>query len=1059
MPSKKFSCHTGSTAIFFLLLTGLLSFFSPRPLSAKEPVLSACETNYPPFCIVEDDGRATGFSVDLLNAALRAMGRDVTYETGPWAEVKSLLEQGKIDALPLVGRTPERESTFDFTFPYLSLHGAIVVREGTTNIFGVDDLIGKRIGVMEGDNAEEFLRRSDLEFDIHTTVTFEEALRDLSEGKFDAVIIQHLLALRIFQETGISNLDFAGPPLDSMRQDFCFAVQESDGETLSLLNEGLALVMADGTFSRLQTKWFAPLELPADNVITVGTELAYPPFSFLDENGKAVGYNVDLIQAVAKAAGKKVEVRIGQFGDIRKALETGEIDAIAGVYYSAARDEKLDFSPPFNTIHQAIFIRTNSAAIKTEEDLRGKDIIVMRGDIMHDYIMEKHLCDTPVLVESQSEALRLLSSGKHDCAIVGQIPGLFWINKLGLANLVKTGPPLMPSAYCFAVKEGNTTLQQLINEGLKVVSDTGEHRGIHARWLGVLEPQEIPFRTVLKYIAFAVIPLILLLAILGIWSRTLKKQVALRTEDLNRSQANLRAFLENARDFGVFQMHLLENEAHGAQVSFVSSSISNILGIGQPQEDFSWLKHIHEEDADKVDAAFHTSSQSGQTFDETFRLLHPQKQHWRWLHVVANPVKKPDGTFTRFNGLVVDVTIHKHRETEHLNLQRQMQHAQKLESLGVLAGGIAHDFNNILMAVLGYSDLALLELPQYSPVRDKIKEISNAAKRAAGLAQQMLAYSGKGRFVIEPINLNEFVKEMTHILQITISKKAVLNFNFAENLPAFDGDANQIRQIIMNLITNASEAVGDNSGVIALSTGAINCDRSYLDSVSSVFIDGVNEILPEGIYVYFEITDSGCGMEKDVIDKIFDPFFTTKFTGRGLGMAAVQGIVRGHSGAIKVYSEVGIGTTFKVLFPVNEQLATISDAKISDEKVDTKWRGSGTVLIVDDEETVCAVGKLMLERCGFDVLTAKDGREALDVFNQNKDKIECVLLDLTMPHMNGEETFHELRRIKQDIKVVLCSGYNQQNATQEFAGKGLAGFIQKPYQSDVLIGKIRQVLE
>jgi two-component system cell cycle sensor histidine kinase/response regulator CckA len=408
--------------------------------------------------------------------------------------------------------------------------------------------------------------------------------------------------------------------------------------------------------------------------------------------------------------------------------------------------------------------------------------------------------------------------------------------------------------------------------------------------------------------------------------------------------------------------------------------------------------------------------------------------------------------------VVRDISDRKRIEEERLALERQVQHAQKLESLGVLAGGIAHDFNNLLMTILGNADLALDDISPMSPARENLREIEKTAKRAAELAKQMLAYSGKGNFVIQPINLNELVSEMGHMLQVSISKKAVLKYNFADRLPLFEGDATQLRQVIMNLITNASDAIGDQSGIIAISTGAMDCSSDYLNTTTIASLPGLSDPLPEGVYVYVEVADTGCGMDMDTQQKLFDPFFTTKFTGRGLGMAAVQGIVRGHNGTIKVYSEVGKGTTFKVLFPVSENSALVREY-FGNKTQDATWRGQGTVLLVDDEESVRAVGKLMLEKIGFKVLTAADGRQALEVFNAHTDDIVCVLLDLTMPHLNGEEAFREMRHVRQNVKVIITSGYNENDATQRFIGKGLAGFIQKPYSFSLLAAKMRAVLE
>jgi two-component system, cell cycle sensor histidine kinase and response regulator CckA len=397
----------------------------------------------------------------------------------------------------------------------------------------------------------------------------------------------------------------------------------------------------------------------------------------------------------------------------------------------------------------------------------------------------------------------------------------------------------------------------------------------------------------------------------------------------------------------------------------------------------------------------------------------------------------------------LDITGRKRAEEERLQLERQIQHVQKLESLGVLAGGIAHDFNNLLMAILGHADLALMGLSPAAPARASLDGIVKASRRAAELCQQMLAYSGRGRFVVQTLDLAEVVREMAHMLEVSVSKKAVLRYDFPPGLPGVEADATQLRQVIMNLVLNASEAIGERSGVIAVVTGAMRCDRAYLAGTT------LHEEIPEGLYVFLEVTDTGCGMDAATRTRIFDPFFTTKFTGRGLGLAAVLGIVRGHKGAIKVYSEPGKGSTFKVLFPALRRSA--EEARHMTAPA-SGWRGAGTILLVDDEETIRSLGTQMLQHLGFTVLTAADGREALEVFRAHGAAIACVLLDLTMPHMDGAEAFRELRRLREDVRVVLSSGYSEQEVTQRFVGKGLAGFIQKPYQSEALAAVLRRVL-
>ncbi|HVC21810.1 MAG TPA: PAS domain S-box protein [Vicinamibacterales bacterium] len=390
--------------------------------------------------------------------------------------------------------------------------------------------------------------------------------------------------------------------------------------------------------------------------------------------------------------------------------------------------------------------------------------------------------------------------------------------------------------------------------------------------------------------------------------------------------------------------------------------------------------------------------------------------------------------------------------TERQRLQAQVQHAQKLESLGVLAGGIAHDFNNLLLGVLGHAGLARMELAAESPIQNRLEQIELTAQRAAELTNQMLAYSGKGRFVVQPLDLSNLVHEMAHLLHSVISKKADLRFDFAPGLPAVNADVSQLRQVVMNLITNASDALGEHNGTITIRTGLVHVDAHYLSDTY------VNEASPEGPYVFVEVSDSGCGMDGPTRARIFDPFFTTKFTGRGLGLAAVLGIVRGHHGAIKVYSEPGLGTTFKVLLPPAQRPAQATSRP--DRTRDT-WHSGGLVLVVDDEEGVRTVAQGVLERCGFSVLEARDGLEGVDVFRAHAADIRAVLLDMTMPRMGGVEALREIRRIRHDVPVILSSGYSEEDAVDHVrvGTSELSGFIQKPYAATGLVDKLREVLE
>ncbi|MGC4067723.1 MAG: PAS domain S-box protein [Polyangiaceae bacterium] len=455
------------------------------------------------------------------------------------------------------------------------------------------------------------------------------------------------------------------------------------------------------------------------------------------------------------------------------------------------------------------------------------------------------------------------------------------------------------------------------------------------------------------------------------------------------------------------------------------------------------------EDVDRFELALDAAHRLGSGQHLEFRVRRPTGEVRHCLMIVEATGEEDDSDF-QLHGLIQDLTDLKRAESDRRRLEQQVMQAQKLESLGVLAGGIAHDFNNLLTSILGNADLALSDLPSTSPVRVYLEDIETVSRRAADLCRQMLAYSGKGRFVIQSISLNLLVNEMVHLLSVSISKKAIIKYDLNDDLPPILADATQVRQVVMNLITNASEAIGNRSGIITLTSGAMDCDEKYLSTV----VGDCGAHLP-GQYVYLEVADTGVGMDRETIERIFDPFFTTKFTGRGLGLAAVLGIVRGHKGALKVTSEKGKGTKFRVLFPAHHDTAQQHEEK--NARPDA-WTGEGLVLLVDDEETIRSMGRHLLERAGFDVLTASDGREAIERFEKHRTEIVLVVLDMMMPHLDGEACYRELRRIDPDVKIIMTSGYNEQDVVSRFEGSPLAGFVQKPYKSGDLLPVIQSAL-
>ncbi len=423
----------------------------------------------------------------------------------------------------------------------------------------------------------------------------------------------------------------------------------------------------------------------------------------------------------------------------------------------------------------------------------------------------------------------------------------------------------------------------------------------------------------------------------------------------------------------------------------------------------------------------------------------------RILHTVKIPFTSANSDLPSILGVAIDVTDRKRSEDEHRALTARVQHTQKLESLGVLAGGIAHDFNNYLVGILGHAGLALNRLSPDAPSRRFIESVEAAAKRAAGLANQMLAYSGKGDFVVRCFDLNALAEDLGSLLDASISKKAEMRFDLAADLPPIEADATQIRQVAMNLITNASDALGETDGVITIRTGVRQVDRAYL---STTYLD---DRLPEGRYVFLEVSDTGCGMDEETMSRMFDPFFTTKTSGRGLGMAALLGIVRGHNGAIRVSSEPGSGTSIRVLIPASE-CDEMPEPEPPATEAEDRWHGSGKVLVVDDEPVAREVAQATLESAGFEVLLAANGLDALEVVRRQGEKIAAVLLDLSMPQLDGAETSREMRRLCPEIRIILCTGYSEQTADELVAGRDVSGFLHKPYSPSSLIDVLREVV-
>ena len=424
-------------------------------------------------------------------------------------------------------------------------------------------------------------------------------------------------------------------------------------------------------------------------------------------------------------------------------------------------------------------------------------------------------------------------------------------------------------------------------------------------------------------------------------------------------------------------------------------------------------------------------------------LIDAQTGRQLWFQTIKAPLVSPDGRTCQVLGVSTDITARKEAEDERRLIETRMQEAQRLESLGVLAGGIAHEYNNLLAGILGNAEMTMVDPEATARVREGMEKIQEAALRASRLTRQMLAFSGQGRFVMERVKLCDLAAGMTELMRSAIPKKIALEVTCAEDAPAIEADPSQIRQVVMNLVSNASEAIGRESGTVYVAVAAMDASREYLEASFP------EEELAEGRYALLEVTDTGCGMDEATRARLFEPFFTTKSAGRGLGLAAVLGIVHGHGGAIHVESAPGQGTTVRVLLPVADEARGHDGFDASQ---------AGAVLVVDDETIVREVAVRILERAGFSVMSACDGREAVEVFRAHAHEIACVLLDVTMPNVDGPEALEALRAVRSDVRVLLSSGYTHAEVDRRVDRRTVAGFVAKPYRAAQLVDAVRRAI-
>ncbi len=1054
-------------ACFQLLVTAIVLVLLQHPVVAADqtpPVRrilkSASELDYPPLAMIRPDGTADGFSVDLLKAVTRSAGLEVAFVVGPWHEIKQELMDGRLDVLPLVSYSAEREKYFDFTAPYLRMHGTIFVRKGEKSIRGREDLKGRELLVMRGDTAHEYAVKENLSDKLILTDSFEEAMTLLSKGRYDAVIIQELVGIQLLNKLGITNvvdvgsfqdtdLKPSGNPLTGFEQKFCIAVRNDDKELLALLNEGLTLVIADGTYGELYNKWFGPILPPSPvplsqtlkhlfyilgpvlfilvllgiwylkrevAVKTLGLQESERKYRDLfdlspvgifktDSNGRAHFVNPEMARILGADS---PQMAIANYKDLARDLyvDPNRRKSFIGLLREKGAVENFEYEAK----------RLNGKSIWLSMNARAREK-TSNGVFLIDGFT------TDITQRKQAEDA-LIASEKKLQAVFNRAPvGLILLDSHGLVLDCNRH-----FATLFGARQEEyigLNLLDRIPEGLvrqslvDAISIDGAHHyeGAH---ISIVSGKQLHVSITYEKIT----PDLLIAIIMDVSERK-------RTEEaLRESEEKFRLTFSSSPD--AVNINRLDdglyvdiNEGFTKLTGYTREEVigrtSLEINIWHDLADRKKLLQGLEENGvyENLEAQFRIKDGSLVTALMSARVISLKGA----AHIIS---------ITR------DIT-------ERKLIEEKLQQAQKSEAIGTLAGGIAHDFNNLLMGIQGRASLMSLDLETAHPHWEHIHAIEDYIRSASSLTKQLLGFARGGKYDVRPIDMNELVRSSSAMFGRT--KKEIRIHVKCQQAPlVVEVDRGQIEQVLLNMYVNAWQAMPPGGGELYLETKIVTLDEKICKPYQT----------EPGCYVKISVTDTGAGMDETTRLKIFDPFFTTKgkSRGTGLGLASAYGIIKNHGGMITVYSEIGHGTTFNIYLPVSRKEAhqeTPHEGRLV--------KGSATILLVDDEEMIIDVGRAMLERLGYRVLISRGGQEAVKTIADRGNEIDLVILDLIMPGMDGGKTFDSIRKIQSGMPVLLSSGYAINGQAQEVIARGCDGFIQKPYSISDLSYKVRNVLD
>lgn len=1015
--------------IFIMVFVGTIFTITPSLSVAASPIQSGAEPDYPPFSFQNEQGEADGLAVELFRAAADAMDEEVTFSVRSWDLLKQDLASDQLDALPLVGRTPQRESIYDFTVPYLSLYGAIVTQKENKTIQHLDDLYGRKIGVMRGDIAEEFMQSEGFEQSLVRTESFADVLKQLDQGKLDAVVIQQLVAQQLIESLKLENVELR-VKLDQFRQDFCFAVTEGDKELLATLNEGLSRVVTSGHYQQLRTKWLGgkdPDKFEFSSQASVAlTESEqkwierhptvdftgdpnWLPYEAFQQDGHYIGIVADHLQLIESKTGLNFEpIPVSSWSESLDIATKGRVAVISGDAADAILNKNFKPVDSYSENPIVIVMHSHENYVEHLEELKGKRIAIIK-DYGYTADIFRHYPDFDFIeVENIQEGLEGVSNGKFDAMLATMALASYTINEMELYNIKVVGKTPITMELTLFVANELPELHSIINKTLKSLPPEESHNILHS-WSHVDYVEKVDYTVAI----LTGIGLLALLLITLFWNRRLKSEIQ------NRVEAE-KALLKSSKEW-TYAMDFLDDAVYlidlDDRVVRANRTFYLMTGLTQEQTIGHDITTILHPEGEEIPCPVCAARKDRRDEVIVMEPDHPDNPSGRPIQVMVQIIRDEAQTPLGVLMGIRDLTKAREAQAEKERLQREIHQSQKMDALGSLTGGIAHDFNNILGIIMGNVDLARIQTDEVceEKMQKYLDTIQNASERARDLVSQMMLFSRSDPGDSQPLDITVMIKEDIKMLSSLLPSSIEIDLQYPDELPSVMMDPVKLQQLLMNLCLNAKDAM---NGV-----GKLSVDVRVVQDVEVECSACFHQF--NGEWLKLSIIDSGTGIDSDALKYIFDPFFTTKEVGKGTGMglAVVASAVHSLDGHITVESEKGKGSSFHLYFPPVEDDSFIAGK--AEHSTHLPARGdSKRVLVIDDEPELVQVISEILQVSGYQPSSITDSVEALKQFKAEPESFDLVITDQTMPHYTGVELANNMRQLRPDIPIILTTGYS-----------------------------------